>query len=311
MLLFAAVHELVLADPTLDLARWYASVTGPEDLAGGDPWPVFRRTCLEHRAELEAAIGTRATQTNEVNRATLVAVLLAAAGADLVDVPVSLVELGASAGLLLGVDRFRVEVGGTVVGEVGSPVHCVAAVRGPTTPDLSTFPSVFADRIGLDQDPVALADKGRVRWLEACLWPDQPWRIERFRSAVARLRSDPPRVVAGDMIDDLPVLARSLEPDTHLMVFHTWALTYVAKDRRADLATVLERLAAAGRPVSWVSAEPPGAVPGIRPPDLTVGSEEVDPDTVLGLRCWRGGAEVEPRALGWAHPHGNWLAFTG
>ena len=36
--------------------------------AGDDPYPAFRRFCLEHRAEIEQLVGTRTTQTNEVGR---------------------------------------------------------------------------------------------------------------------------------------------------------------------------------------------------------------------------------------------------
>lgn len=311
VLLFAAVHDLILADPDLPLARWYSSVTPREDLATGDPWPTFRATCLDHRDELAAVISTRSTQTNEVNRAVLVAVLVAAACADTGPMPVSLVELGSSAGLLLGTDRYAVEVGADVVGDPHSAVRCAGAVRGDVTPDLSSFPDRIVDRVGIDRDPVDLGDPDRVRWLEACLWPDEPWRIERFRGAVAAMRADPPRVVTGDLVADLDAVVATIDPRSHLVMFDTWAVTYVAHDRRGDLADAAGRAAARGRPVSWVSAEPPGAVPGVDPPGASDDIEEAAVDTVLGMRRWRDGAEVEPVALGWAHPHGNWVCLVG
>ncbi len=98
------------ADPDLPAARWFASVVGPDALPEGDPWPDVRRTVLDHRAELTHLIATRSTQTNEVNRCVYLAAGLGAVCADLPDRPVVLVELGASAGLLLGVDRYRVEL---------------------------------------------------------------------------------------------------------------------------------------------------------------------------------------------------------
>ncbi len=310
VLLFAAVHDLVLRRPDLPLATWYSSVTPEADLAGGDPWPTFRSTCLEFRDELEAVIATRRTQTNEVNRAVIVAVLTAAACTDLPGVPVSLVELGASAGLLSAVDRYRVQVGDTVVGDPASAVRCEGRVRGPRAPGLDTFPNRISERVGIDLEPVDLADPDGVRWLEACLWPDQPWRIERFRAAVDQLRGAPPRVVTGAMVDDLPDLVATLDGSTHLVVFDIWALTYVARDRRTGVAEALAVAAEAGRPVSWGTAEPPGAVPGITPPGATDNIEEAATDTVLGLRRWRNGVEQAPRALGWTHPHGNWVSMT-
>lgn len=309
VLLFAAVHDLVLRRPELDLANWYASVTPAGALATDDPWPVFRRTVLEHRSELEAVIATHATQTNEVNRATILATLLAEACRDVAERPVSLLELGASAGLLLGVDRYRVEVGDSVVGDADSPVVTAASWEGDGRADLSGFPTSIVERRGIDRDPVPLGDTDRVRWLEACLWPDQPWRIVRFRAAVERLRAEPPEVVAGDMIDDFASVVSTLRDDTHLVVFDCWALTYVARDRRPLLAETIAGAAGSGRPVSWITAEPPGGVPGVSAPQWD-GPEEATPDTVLGVRRWRDGAEAPPRTLGWAHPHGDWIRVT-
>lgn len=314
VLLFAAVHDLVLRHPESTLARWYASVTPPGALATGDPWPEFRRAVLDHRDELVPVVATHATQTNEVNRSVLVAVLLAAACADAPDSRVRLVELGSSAGLLLAPDRYRIDVGGTVVGDPGSPVRVAGDVRGPNEPAMRAFPSTISERVGIDRDPVPIDDADRVRWLEACLWPDQPWRIDRFRAAVALAAADPPTLVAGDMIDELPE-ALGHTSAGHVVVMNLWSLTYVDRRRRRSVADRLAEAASHVRAVSWISAEPPGCVPGVDPPGWD-GDADHDagdgarPDTVLGLRRWRDGAEVAPLALGWSHPHGDWIELV-
>lgn len=307
VLLFAAVHDLVLRRPELPLARWYPSVTGgpvPPD----DPWPTFRATCLGQADELRRVISSRSTQTNEVNRVAYVAPLLAAATADEAATPVSLVELGPSAGLLLGLDRYRIEVGAEVAGDPASPVRCSTERRGGRAPALVPFPPAppIVARVGLDRHPVALDDIDGVQWLEACLWPDVPGRLDRFRAAVALLRPDPPELVAGEMVDDLPALLSGLTSDAHLVVFHCWALSYVERARRSGVVAALEAVAADGRPVSWLSAEPPGCVPQVPAiPGVSEGGE-----TVLGLRRWRAGRELPPVAAGHAHPHATWLTWT-
>jgi hypothetical protein len=159
--------------------------------------------------------------------------------------------------------------------------------------------------------PVALDDVDRVRWLEACLWPDQPHRVERFRAAVELLRPDPPRVVRGDFVELLPDVVQGLPDAAHIVVFHCWALTYVARDRRPDLAAAIAALGTEGRTLSWLSAEAPRVAPGVEAPDLPAGIEETQPETVLGLRRWRDGREPEPLAAGWGHPHGEWLTWLG
>ncbi len=186
-----------------------------------------------------------------------------------------------------------------------------------------------------------LDDADEVRWLEACLWPDVAGRLERFRAAVGLLRADPPSLVAGDMVDDLEAVAHSARavaaaglvtpasgadagsrgdgteggrrPATadpvHLVVFSSWALTYVARERRAEVADALAALAADGRPVSWLTAEPPGCAPGIPRPPGDADRPPTDASTVLGARRWRAGTELPPARWGTCHPHGTTLTW--
>lgn len=339
VLLLAALHDLVLRRPDVPASSWFA-LAAERRLGGrpgaGDPWPDVRATFLAHADELRAVIASRSTQTNEVNRAAYVAALLTGAAADVPDAPVALVEQGCAAGLLLAVDRYRIELGNdAVLGDPGSPVRCHAdlrAARGATGPAGSAVSSVSAssvtppagaldlalpsivERVGLDRTPVALDDADEIRWLEACLWPDQPERLARLQAAVALVRADPPVVGAGDMVDDLGATAHAARavatalvgpggPPVHLVVFSSWALTYVRRDRRTLVADTLAELAADGRPVTWATAEPPGAVPGVpAPADSPDGGE-----TTLALRRWRAAAELPPTVVGTAHPHAAWL----
>ncbi|NHN55447.1 DUF2332 domain-containing protein [Calidifontibacter sp. DB0510] len=300
VLFLAAVHDLVLRNPDLPAAQWFPSVaaTPPQ----GDPWATVRQTALDHADELRHTIATRTTQTNEVNRATYLAALLHAATCDRPDQPITLLEVGASAGLLLGVDRYRVRLSsGVAVGPEDSPVDCFGEDRSATTVSSLDFPPIV-DRRGLDRDPISLDDVDRLAWLRACLWPEVPGRVERFDAAVELLRTDPPRVDRGDMVADLPDVIRDLaDATTHLVVFSSWALTYVAPDQRA---AVLTAIGAAPGAVSYVSAEPPSCVPGL-PSDLPQGTAE----TVLGLHRWRDGSALTPVTLGTCQSHGAWLAL--
>jgi hypothetical protein len=161
-------------------------------------------------------------------------------------------------------------------------------------------------RVGLDVAPVDLDDDEAVRWLEACLWPEVPGRIERFRSARDLVRSDPPDVLRGDMVEGLPdaverARARSGR-DAHVVVLSSWAVTYLDPARRPELISQLRSLARDVPDLTWLSAEPPGCVPGLPVPDGVV-----DGDTVIGLSRWRSDVELAPQALGTCHPHGAWI----
>lgn len=331
ILLLAALHDLVLERPDVPAARWYPSVTGGP-VPDGDPWPDVRATALAHADHLRRVIASRGTQTNEANRAVHVGALVAQAAADVPDVPVVLLEMGASAGLLLALDRYRIEVGepgsagAVVLGDPTSGVVTRGELREGSVHGLA-LPRVVG-RVGLDLSPVRTDDAAELRWLEACLWPDQPERLERFRAAVRLVRADPPQLVRGDMVADLDVVAREAldaadgagaagaadgpggapGERAHLVVLSSWALTYVKADRRGLVAQTLAALAADGRPVSWLTAEPPGCAPGLPTLDPTVwGEQAAGAETVLGARLWRQGSERAPAVWGVSHPHGAWL----
>ena len=321
VLWFAALHDLVLRQPDVRAARWYASVVGRDSLAAGDPWPDVRATVLEHADELRHLIATRTTQTNEVNRSVYLAAGLAATGrlsgegsTGPAPAPgaIALVELGASAGLLLGLDRYLVTTvatdgNRTSVGDAASPVRCEGLDRSVGHRALGPLPRVLG-RAGVDREPVDLEDEDAVRWLLACLWPDVPGRVERFRAARRLMRSRPPLVLQGDLVDDV---ARGVDAAReqargggveHVVVYSSWALTYVDRDRRAALAERLTGIAASVPRLSWLTAEPPGCVPGLPDDPRTEGVP-----TVLGLRTWVAGVEAAPRLVGVAHPHGAWV----
>jgi hypothetical protein len=316
VLWLAALHDLVLRRPELPAARWYASVVGRHEVATGDPWPDVRATVLDHRDELARMIATRSTQTNEVTRSVYLAVGLAKAASVDTDrgelaAPIALVELGASAGLLLGLDRYDIRldsrVGSLQLGAAGSPVVCRGQDRSEPTLDGLAVPTI-GGRVGVDLHPVRLDDADAVRWLQACLWPDVPGRVERFVAARELLLADPPLVIAGDLVDAMPSAVASARAssgaDAHVVVFSSWALTYVAPDRRRDLEAALEQLAGDVAALSWLTAEPAGCAPGAAPPGPALLSGG---GTVLGLRRWRAGRPLPAAALGSCHPHGAWV----
>ena len=319
VLWLAALHDLVLRRPETPAAQWYPSVVGARPTRTGDPWPDVRRTVLEHRDELVEQISTHGTQTNEVNRAVYLALGLAGAALDTRDRPLALVELGASAGLLLAVDRYAVRLdtpdGPVVLGDASSTVRCEGQDRSASPsalgPAALALPPVSA-RVGLDLDPVDLSDDDAVRWLEACLWPEVPGRVERFRAARDLLREQQPTVLRGDLVEGLPraveLVRTQAGAEAHVVVFSSWALTYVDASRRTDLEAEVRSLADGCEALSWLTAEPPACAPGIEPP---AGVD--DGGTVLGLRRWRRGDEREPATLGTCHPHGAWvdLSFDG
>lgn len=214
-------------------------------------WTEFRRFTLEHWSGVRTTMLARRTQTNEAARcATLLPALPPG--------PLSLLEVGASAGLCLQPDRYAYRYdGGPVLG--GSPVVLDCDTSGGA-PIPQRLPDVVW-RAGLDLNPLDVRDEGDIGWLEALIWPEETERFARLRSAVQVARADPPPIVRGDLLTDLAGLAGTAPAESTLVIFHSAVLAYVDDTDRAAFAAAARELAAR-RAVCWLSNEAPGVVPG-------------------------------------------------
>lgn len=193
----------------------------------------WRAWLVEHWPSVAAESAGRRTQTNEVGRC---APLLAAL--DRIDGPIALLEVGASAGLCLLVDRYSYRFGDAPLVGSGSPViEC--AVSGPGQAP-RTLPRIVW-RGGLDLDPLSVDDPRDVAWLDALLPPDRPDRRARLHAAIATARADRPVVEAGDALADLERVAAAAPDDATLVVASLGTLVYLPP---ADRTAFPQRVAA-------------------------------------------------------------------
>ncbi len=295
VLLFAAVHSLLLADEGPELAAYYPNLAATP--LTSDPYPTFRSFVFDHEQSLRDLISQRSTQTNEVGRC---ASFLPALGlvADECG-PLALVDVGTSGGLNLLLDRYSYHYlpGGTV--GVPSEVNLTCATRGHV-PVPSGVPPIAA-AIGIDRDPIDVSDDEAARWLEACVWPDQLERFERLVAAIAIARSDPPDVRVGDAIENLAPTIEEAALRGHPVVTTSWVLNYLTGEQRTRYVDTLDTIGGT-RDLSWVIAESPEVTP-----ELPVPSNESDRHlTVLSLVTWRNGQRTA-RRLATTHPHGFWM----
>jgi hypothetical protein len=317
-LLLAAVHDLLLAggssaaDP---LAAYYPSVVGATEARppDADAYASFRDFCTRHRETLLRTIATRSTQTNEPRRAAALVPVLATIGSAS-GLPVSLLEAGTSAGLLLQSDRYRIRYGGEATGPARSTLTLACRVMGSRPPLPRRLE--IAWRAGIDLSPVDINDADGVRWLRACLWPEHRERRANLNAALEIAREHPPLVVRGDMVEELPGLAARAPAGTALVVFHFTALAYLAPERRPLLVDAARSIAASLRRRVWlVGCESIGLFGQLGrdlEQSLLDGLPAAVPD---GPACaiveWR----LDPdgpgrhRLLGLVHPHGRWIAW--
>ena len=274
-------------------ARWHG-VEAPGPYAG------LRAALLGDEGALRATILSRSTQTNEVGRlATLVPVL-----AELVrragDRPLALLEVGASAGLCLYPDRHdyvwqtaRGPVTARGDDVVGEPLDCTVTGDAP----LPAGPPAVAWRGGIDLHPLDVRDGDAMGWLSTLVWPEHDDRRRRLVQAIEVARADPPVLVVGDLLDDLPALVERAAAHGPVVVFHSAVLAYLTPEDRARFCTTMEGLVRGGH-CHWVSNEGKHVLPAVTatgplPP------EEL-PTFVLG---------ADGRAVAWTHGHGRSMTW--
>ena len=190
-------------------------------------------------------------QTNEVRRAAALLPALAHIHARY-EQPVELLELGASAGLNLRADQFRMELPGASFGPATSPLLLAPEWTGPVPS--GDLPPVVARR-GVDLSPIdPLHPKGRLRLL-AYIWPDQPDRAARTEAAIQIAQHLPVTVDRGDAAVWVEAALSEPAPDRLRVLFHTVAWQYFPQATR-DRA--LAAMAACPSPLVRISMEADG-----------------------------------------------------
>ena len=214
-------------------------------IAAAEPDPAIatRETLAAVLADapprLYALLATRRVQTNETSRA--VAWLWPAALAGCADGrrPLTLLDVGCSAGLNLAGDRLPATW--TDAAGAAIPVARSAAIAG---------------RYGFDLQPLDVGRADDFGWLRACVWPGENARLGRLDAAAAAFQSlaaspVPPRLEVADLADVPPrldQLAQGAPPDGVLLAYQT-----VVRDYLPDPVKALYLDGMTG----WVASEAP------------------------------------------------------
>lgn len=293
-LILGAVHFLLLRGAEHDLRRYYPTLHGGQ-ADDGDAFPAFRDFVLRNRETVAAIVATRITNTNEVGRSAALhagfRVLAEKAGA-----PLHLVEIGPSAGLNLIWDRYRVRysrgaehflTGGEADGS--DPLVIDARLEGDGVPPLGPAPQVVR-RLGLERNPVDLADPDQRDWLRALVWPDNFARFTRLEKALVLYAGVHPEIRAGDALALLPEALAEAPKDVTLCVYHTVVTYQFTHEMREALDHIL--VAAGLRRAVWrLSLEWAGAH-----------------DYPLTLARYEDGTKTETM-LALCDPHGAWIEW--
>ena len=275
------LHAIARSGADQDLATAYRG----EGVVG----PAVEKALTEHDREIAAWLD-HAPQTNEVGRAAVVmAGLLVAAKRH--TMPIDLLELGASAGLVLNLNRYRYDLGGVTTGEATSPLLLAPDWTGNPPPAVRVD---IASQYGVDRNPIQVSVPNAGERLIAYIWPDQPERIARAEIAIRMAHAFTPPVMAGEAADwTEQQLPRKQSEGTMRILYHTIAFQYFPNAQKQRIREAAEQAgaeASTDRPFGWLSFE----------------LNETNQAFELRLKAWPTGDEMH---LANAHPHGNWIEW--
>jgi hypothetical protein len=233
-----------------------------------------------------------APQTNEVARSA--ALLPGYLGiASRTGLPLSIREIGASAGLNLGFDRYAYDYGAFAWGPTDAAVKISCEWRGNVEPWSGAIE--VADRRGCDIHPIDPTDPvARARML-AYIWPDQADRLARAEAALDLAAKLGPRVEAIDAARFAERELRAGASGTALVLAHTIFWQYLPGPTKAAIRAAIAE--AAGRatkasPFAWLRLE---------------AEAEERRGAVLRLSLWPDGPADEVLAV--ASFHGQWIEW--
>jgi hypothetical protein len=261
-------------------------------LEGRASWDDVPRALDEHTEFLRAFVRERSVQTNEVQRSwMLLPCFLEVArrtGAQVFD----LIELGPSAGFNLLWDRYRYGYERGTWGADDAVLELRGEERLPVPLELLQLAPRVRSRVGVDIEPVDVTRDEEARTLKAFVWPDQMWRLTLVEQAIAAVRRERPRVIAGDAAEELPRLLAGRRRDAVTLVYQTAVIGYMAPKRRE---LVYAALAQAGRNggLAYVGTHSP-----LDGSDRYYG---------LAVQTWPGGGERE--IVAHADFHGAWIEW--
>lgn len=229
----AGLHALARRGTFSDLSALYAGHHEDFDRAIGEALDQGEATLMVWMSH--------PTQTNEVRRSSAFMAALAVL-ADRHALPFELLEIGASAGLNLLLDRYAHDLGGVRFGDAESWLRLQPRWTGSPPPRAEVR---ITGARGVDLRPLRLDDPHTRERLMSYVWPGDGVRADCLRRAMTIARETPPvvdRASAASWLAD-----RFAEPQaegTMRIVQHSMVLQYLP---RPELRAVMSSMLTAGR----------------------------------------------------------------
>lgn len=153
-------------------------------------------------------------------------------------------------------------------------------------------------RAGVDLNPLHVDNPDQMAWLEQLAWPEQTDRRDTLRHAIAKAEREPPELVTGDLLRELPTMVERASARGTVVVFHSAVIAYLRPDDRTTFDATMRALVHEQK-CHWVSNEGKNVLPSITMTGPVI--SESDHTFVLG---------VDGQMVAKTHGHGRSLTWT-
>ncbi|MFD2830780.1 DUF2332 domain-containing protein [Corticicoccus populi] len=238
-LFFAAVHYLLLKGYDDRLSEMYHE----KDIDFNSLFDAFEEFCLEHQQALIQVMNQKRVQTNEVRRTAYLYPLFSMISQKN-DAPISLIEIGTSAGLNLCADQYRYVYEGVegTFGNSTSELEIHSKIIGEMTHDLNHIPDI-RDRIGIDLNVMDLNTDDDYLWLKALIWPEHHQRREMLKAAKEIVTAENVELIEGDAVSILDSTVQNINTENTLCIFHTHVANQMSEDQKEELLKAVDLIA--------------------------------------------------------------------
>jgi hypothetical protein len=227
----------------------------PHLVDGTELWAALQASINAEDAFLAGYLDS-APQTNEVARSGIILGACLAI-AEWAKMPLSIIEIGSSAGLNLGFDGYRYDLGGKEWGNADATVAIRCRWDGGH-PSIDV-PLTIAERAGCDRNPLDPSSPADRERLLSYIWPDQAERLARTRAALDVAERAPWHVERADAADWVEgKLAEPPPKGVARVLMHTIVWTYLPPETKARIEAALQRSGEAATPdapLAWLAVE--------------------------------------------------------
>ncbi|PYF05704.1 DUF2332 domain-containing protein [Ureibacillus chungkukjangi] len=242
--LFFASIQYLLTKSDAPLRNYYPSLT-ENPLPFDECFEPFKEFVLTHKEQLLDLFHTKLVQTNEVRRAAYLYPTFLDIQKN-TNKPLTLIEIGTSAGLLLCLDAYNYEYKednqSFRVDNFDNSITIQSENKGGNLPNTINVDLKIEKRIGIDLNIVDLSNREEFEWMLALIWPEHQERRKQFVAASKIANAVEKEMYEGDLLELLPNIIQSNSPENQIVLFHTHVANQFPAQLKNDFKALLNKM---------------------------------------------------------------------